>query len=108
MFICVESDYRIDVGKNFSHLLIIIPDKMLGSVVVGLLLDPSHPGGVCVHPDLLSCGYGLLGPGGGRRHDPRVEHPLNPEQVRHQDLLAGHQVQSHSGKRLLGHIDISY
>lgn len=71
---------------------------MLGPGLSGLLLDPAHPGWFRLRPDLLSGGHRVSGAGRGRQHDPGVEHTDHPEPVRHQVLLAGHQVQGHSGK----------
>ena len=71
---------------------------MLGPGLPGLLLDPAHPGRFRLLPDLLPRGHRV--PGAGRRglHDPGLEHTGHPEPVRHQVLLAGHQVQGHGGK----------
>lgn len=71
---------------------------MLGPGLSGLLLDSAHPGRFRLRPDLLPRGCRVSGTGRRRQHDPGVEHADHPEPVRHQDLLAGHQVQSHSGK----------
>lgn len=69
---------------------------MLGPGFSGLLLDSAHPGRLRLHPDLLPRGRRLSGAGCRRQHAPGVEHTVHSEPVRHQVLLAGHQVQSHS------------
>lgn len=71
---------RLPAGRN-TFQPVYFPDQMLGSVLSGLLLDPSHPGWVCLHPDLLPRGYGVSGAGGGGQHDPRVEHVDHSEPV---------------------------
>lgn len=70
---------------------------MLGPGLSRLLLDPAHPGGFRLHPDLLSRRCWVSGAGRRWQHDPGVEHTDHPEPVRHQVLLAGHQVKGHSG-----------
>lgn len=71
---------------------------MLGSGHSGVLLDFTHHGRLHLRPQLLSGGHGLPGAGGRGQHDPRLEHSVHPEPVRHEDVLAGHQVQSHRCK----------
>lgn len=74
---------------------------MLGSGVSGLLLDAAQPRRLRLRPQLLARWHRLPGAGRRRQHDPGVEHAEHPEPVRHPLLLAGHQVQSHSGEKLL-------
>lgn len=71
---------------------------MLGSGHSGVLLDFTHHGRLRLLDELLSGGHGPPGAGGRGQHDPRVEHPVHPEPVRNQDVLAGDQVQSHGRK----------
>lgn len=75
---------------------------MLGPGLFGLLLDPPHPGGSRLHPDLLPGGRGLSGSGCRGQHDPGLEHAEHSEPVRHPVLLAGHQVQGHGGEFISG------
>lgn len=71
---------------------------MLGPGLSELLLDPAHPGGPRLHPDLLPSGRRLSGAWRRGQPDPSVEYAEHPEPVRRQIVLAGHQVQGHSGK----------
>ena len=72
--------------------------EMLGSELSGLLLDSAHPRGSHIRPHVLPCGFRVSRAGRRWQHDPCVEHADHSEPVRYQVLLAGHQVQGHSGE----------
>lgn len=86
---------------------VVFPDQVLGPGLPGLLLDAAHAGRLRLRAPLLPRGHRVPGAGRRRQHDPGVEHADHPEPVRHQDLLAGHQVQGHRGKRFFIQPDIT-